>query len=159
MVEKLDIERTEFNRAELARLVDFIPKTDPRSGEYSKLLENIERYLYFANIVAGIEDFVNDTAQLTEVSEPEAETKEAEIIPFNPPVAEEEKFDEPEAETVEYEPAVVKSLLSKARSTRKIANLTDWINENFGVSGFTAIPAKRYPEVMAKLKELGMEVE
>lgn len=159
MDEVLDIKGTEFNKAELKRIIDLIPQTDPRDRSYAQLLECIERYIYFANVIAAAQNFIENGVEKKEPDVPEEDLLADNIVQFTPPVVEEEKPEEPEAETVEYEPAVVRSLLSKARSMKKIANLTDWITENFGVSGFAAIPAKRYPEVMAKLKELGMEVE
>lgn len=155
MDEVLDIKGTEFNRTELKRIIDLIPQTDPRSRDYAQLLECIERYIYFANVIAAAQAFIENGVQ----PKPQMPTDipESNIIPFNAPVAEPEKFDEPEAEdTTEYDPAVVKSLLSRARADKKIPSVKDWINSNFGVDGFAAIPAKRYPEVMAKLKELGV---
>lgn len=151
MDEVLEIKSTEFNKAELKRLIDFIPQTDPRSREYAQLLECIERFIYFANVIAATEAFVNG------VTKPEPITTDN-IIPFNPPVEEAEMFEEPEPEedTEEYDPAMVKSLITKARAEKKIGSIKEWITTNFGVDGFTAIPVKKYPEVIAKLKELGV---
>ena len=151
MEEVLDIKGTEFNKTELKRIIDLIPQTDPRSREYAQLLECIERYIYFANVIAAAQAFIEQDEQPVPQVVPE-------IVQFNPPVAEEEKFEEPEAEdTTEYDPAVVKALVTKARAEKKISSIKDWISTNFGVDGFSAIPAKQYPRVMAKLKEMGVE--
>lgn len=154
MAEALEIKGTDFNRAELARIIELIPQTDPRSRDYAQLLESIERYIYFANVIAAAQDFIeNGVKQPSKV----AIVEEDNIIPFNPPVAEAEKFEESEAEdTTEYDPAEVKSLITRARADKKITSVKTWIQENFGVDGFSAIPAAKYPEVMTKLKELGV---
>ena len=162
------IRATKFNMAEFKRLVHLIPETDPRSNEYGTLLMSIERFLYFANVIAEIQGVLGEdvTSMIT---------KPTEIVQFNPPVAEDEKFEEPEpmlspavvgdpipvepedTEVVdtEYEMADVKKAVQKARMDGKISSAKEWIKENFDVDGFSAIPASRYGEVMQKLKELG----
>ena len=45
---------------------------------------------------------------------------------------------------------------SKARAEKKIGSIKEWISENFGVEGFSAIPAKQYPQVVANLAEIGV---
>lgn len=156
MDEVLEIKGTEFNKTELKRIIDLIPQTDPRSREYAQLLECIERYIYFANVIAAAQAFIEKDEQSVRGIMP-TDIPESNIIPFNPPVAEEEKFEEPEAEdTTEYDPAVVKALVTRARAEKKISSIKEWISTNFGVDGFSAIPAKQYPQVMAKLKELGV---
>lgn len=157
------IRATKFNMAEFKRLVHLIPETDPRSNEYGTLLMSIERFLYFANVIAEIQGVLGEdvTSMITQPTE---------IVQFNPPVAEDEKFEEPEpvvqdpapvveeetkVEEFEYEMADVKKAVQKARMDGKISSAKEWIKENFDVDGFSAIPASRYGEVMQKLKELG----
>lgn len=155
MDEVLEIKGTTFNKTELKRIIDLIPQTDPRSREYAQLLECIERFIYFANVIAAAQALIENGEQ----PRPQMPTDipESNIIQFNAPVAEEEKFEEPEAEDqTEYDPAVVKALVTKARAEKKISSIKEWISTNFGVDGFSAIPAKQYPQVMAKLKELGV---
>ena len=159
MDEENVLNSTEFSWKELQRLIDLIPQTDPTTPAYGILLESIERY-------GAIMKFVDWFLSVKIQNPPPVEQKEAEIIPFPAPVAEDEKFEEQISEVSEadnevtsqpeYDPAEVKSLLTKARAERKITNLKSWIQENWGVDGFTAIPATKYPEVMAKLKELGV---
>lgn len=158
MDEVLEIKGTEFNKTELKRIIDLIPQTDPRSREYAQLLECIERYIYFANVIAAAQAFIEKGEQ----PKPQRPTDipESNIVQFAPATAAKEKLveqteEEPEA-VPEYDPAVVKSLLSRARADKKISSVKDWISSNFGVEGFAAIPAKRYPEVMGKLRELGV---
>ena len=150
---------SEFSWKEFHRLINMIPEVDPTTPGYGTLLEAIERY-------GAIYKFV-DWALSMQVKEPEKEPDN--IIQFNPPVAEDEKFEEPDdqshsiaqqaeemmREKVEqYDAAVVKKALQDARMTGKISSVKDWIRELFGVDGFQALPAKQYGAVMAKLKEL-----
>lgn len=157
MVEALEIEPTELNVSELKRMVSLIPQTDPTSLAYGTLLQSIERFVYFANALASIENFVNGVHPPV-VKEDDANLDN--IIQFSPPTSEEEKFDEPkeeeEEDTTEYDPDDVKSLITKARAEKKISSIKEWINDNFGVDGFSAIPAKQYPKVVKKLNELGV---
>jgi len=152
MDEEKGLAITEFSWAEFHRLIGKIPETDPTTSAYGTLLESIERY-------GAIYKFV-DWALNVPVQNPvvvEEETPDN-IIQFTPPVVQEAEQTEevPDEPTEELDPATVKSLVAKARSEKKIASVKSWIQENFGVDGFTAIPAARYPEVMAKLKELGV---
>ena len=50
----------------------------------------------------------------------------------------------------------MKSAIAKARSSGKVNKISDWLKENWGVTGFPALPANKYGEVMKKLKELGV---
>lgn len=152
-MDELEIKGTAFNKAELKRIIDLIPQTDPRSREYAQLLECIERFIYFANVIASAQEFINKD----ELPRPRpTDIPESNIIPFNPPVKEEEKFEEDEPANEEtYDPAVVKKAIQDARMAGKISSAKEWIRDNFSVDGFSAIPASRYGEVMSKLKELG----
>ena len=155
MDEEKGLAITEFSWAEFHRLIGKIPETDPTTSAYGTLLESIERY-------GAIYKFV-DWALNVPVQNPvvvEEETPDN-IIQFTPPTSEAEKFEEQTEETPdepveEYDGAMVKSLVAKARLEKKIASVKSWISENFGVDGFTAIPAAKYPEVVAKLAELGV---
>ena len=138
---------TEFSWKELQRLIELIPQTDPTTHAYGTLLESIERY---GAIMKFVDWFLK----------PQPEVPVDNIIQFTPATSVKAELVEqikeaPEA-VPEYDPAAIRSLLSKARAAKKIPNLKEWINTNFGVDGFAAIPAKRYPEVMDKLKELGV---
>ena len=145
---------TEFSWKELQRLIELIPQTDPTTHAYGTLLESIERY-------GAIMKFVDWYLSVKQPKpEPQPEVPVDNIIQFTPATSVKEELVEqikeaPEA-VPEYDPAAIRSLLSKARAAKKIPNLKEWINTNFGVDGFAAIPAKRYPEVMDKLKELGV---
>lgn len=164
-MDELKLRVTDFNKAELNRLVGMIPQTDPTSHEYGTLLESIERYVYFANIVAAIQDFCEGVVpQIEEETQSEVPDN---IIQFAPPTGEADKFEEQVTtdkiadagvtyDDVALDPAVVKSVITKARAEKKIGSIKEWINTNFGVDGFSAIPAKQYPQVMAKLSELGV---
>ena len=161
MGDSLEIRVTDFNKAELNRLVELIPQTDPTSMEYGTLLQSIERYVYFANVVAAIQDFVNGVP-VYEGDMPETMDN---IVQFSPPTGEADKFEEQVTtdkiadEGITYDDLnsdVVKSLITKARAEKKIGSIKEWINTNFGVDGFSAIPAKQYPQVIKKLRELGV---
>ena len=164
-MDELEIKGTAFNKAELKRIIGLIPQTDPRTREYAQLLESIERFIYFANVVAAAQDLV-------ERDEPKIVDN---IVPFNPPVKEEEKFEEPEpgpepeteattitydlatvAPTITYDLATVRTSIQDARMSGKIGSAKEWLLENFGVSGgLSSLPAAKYGAVMDKLKELG----
>ena len=143
---------TEFSWKELQRLIDLIPQTDPTTHSYGILLESIERY---GAIMQFVDWFLSVKVQN---QKPVEEPPMDKIIQFAPVYAEkvesEEQMEEPAI--LEYDPAEVKSLITKARAEKKITSVKSWIQENWGVDGFTAIPAAKYPEVMAKLKELGV---
>ena len=149
-MDELEIRSTPFNKAELKRIIDLIPQTDPRSREYAQLLECIERFIYFANVIASAQDFIDKGEQPVPLP---TDIPESNIIQFAPPTAEEEKFPE-QIEEETYDPAVVKKALQDARMAGKIGSAKEWIRENFGADGFQALPAKHYGAVMAKLKEL-----
>jgi hypothetical protein len=156
------IKTTAFNMAELRRLIELIPQTDPRSREYGELLQSIERFLYFANVIAEIQGVLGEDVTPM-IGKPK------EIVQFAPPTAEDEKFDEPDhsiaqpaeeimrEEVQQIDAAKVKSLVTKARADKKIASVKEWLMTNWGVDGFSAVPAAKYPEVLAKLKEIGVE--
>ena len=168
-----------FIRKEMNRLVDLIPKTDPRERSYEAVLRSLE---LFIGMSGTIEEILNkypvEAALPSVLPTPVAKEEEPEIIPFPVPQAEEEKFiemsgkieaipvkepepdppAEPEEPTVEYSEADVKKAISRARADGKIESVAAWITDNWGVKGFPAIPAKKYPEVVAKLKELGVDV-
>lgn len=158
MDENQVLDSTEFSWKELKRLIDLIPQTDPTTHAYGILLESIERY---GAIMKFVDWFLSVKIQKPE---PKLESSEDGIIQFPVSVSEEEKFEEPEPtpepepeeDETEYDPAVVKSLITKARAEKKIPSAKAWIQENWGVDGFSAIPASKYPQVMAKLKELGV---
>lgn len=178
MAEVLNVpmQAEEFITLELLRLVAAINQTDPRGRDYAQLLENIERFecaaMSLPEIWERFHKYYTDQGVKFDTPPVAEDGKEPEIIrpEFKPvkveeqteetvdeeqtpaPVSEEEqKSEEPEEE---YDPAVVKSAIAKARSTGKVVKIAEWLKENWGVSGFTALPAKKYPEVMAKLKEL-----
>lgn len=169
------IQCEDFIALEYARLVATVNQTDPRSREYGLLLENIERFsaaaMQFPDIWKLFEKYYTEKGVTFEDSPTAEEGKEPEIIhpKFKPaaiepvavePVEEEEPVAEdpvPEEPEVEEEPVsgdVVKSAIAKARSSGKVTKISDWLKENWGVSSFSALPAKKYGEVMAKLKEL-----
>ena len=149
-MDELEIRSTPFNKAELKRIIDLIPQTDPRSREYAQLLECIERFIYFANVIASAQDFIDKGEQPVPLP---TGIPESNIIQFTPPTAEEEKFPE-QIEEETYDSATVKKALQDARMAGKIGSAKEWIRENFGADGFQALPAKHYGAVMAKLKEL-----
>lgn len=160
MGEQLEIRATQFNKEEMNRILGVLRETDPRSRDYVQVLDSFERFLYFGNVIAAAQDLIygmqDPPPYGVGVKAPEPDN----IIPFSPPIAEEEKFQEAIEETPEpaeeIDPAVVKSLITKARSEKKISSVKDWLQANWGVDGFSAVPAAKYPEVLAKLKEIGV---
>lgn len=161
-----------FTVAELNRLVEMIPKTDPHTMEYGQLLSNLERYGAICGMVDSI-IFGRETDGYKTPDHPVADTpfpeegpknvkpfkKKEEPIkaePVEEPVKEdppaEEPAEEPEAAS-EYDEATVKKALVTARKTKEL-NVTAWLKDNFGVSGFQNLPASEYGKAMALLAEL-----
>jgi len=157
---------TTFSAKELKRIVDLFPQTDPRTRDYAQLCENLER---FAASIGNV-DWVLGLTPLDQ--------QKPQIVQFNAPTAEDEKFEDPapvEAEPVvetpdpveeetpveedapKYEASEVKAAITRARATKKIGSPKAWIQEVVGVDGFDAIPAAKYGLVMQKLKELGVD--
>lgn len=157
---------TVFSADELKRLVNLIPQTDPRTSAYGILLESLER---FAASIVNV-DWVlhlDDPEIQKELTEQKEETvTDANIVQFNPPTSEAEKFSpavvgdpipvEPEETEVaeEFKLADVKAALSAAKAAGKIGSPKQWIRDNAGCDGLEAIPAAMYGEVISKLKGL-----
>ena len=164
MAEQLEIRGTQFNKEEMNRILGVLRETDPRSRDYVQVLDSFERFLYFGNVIAAAQDLISGTRELPRCDIPSV--AQDNIIPFSPPVEEEEKFeavepeeddDEVEEEPVpEFDSAVVKSRLTRARAEGKIDKIRPWMEENFGASGFSEIQASQYPKVMSLLDELGV---
>lgn len=152
MAEQLEIRATEFNKEEMNRILGILRETDPRSRDYVQVLDSFERFLYFGNVIAAAQDLVSDTKEPIRCDIPSAENDN--IIQFPPPVDEEEKFEVVEEPEEKFDPAVVKKAIQDARMQGKLSSAKDWIKQEFGVDGFSAIPASKYGEVMTKLKEL-----
>ena len=174
------ISKKDFIALEFLRLTAAINQTDPRSRDYAQLLENIERFgaaatmfddlwEIFASYYSeqGIE--FDDSPVAEEGKDPDvlrpftvvqtdgkAEVEaQASPIPDEPEMFEEEEA--PSEEAPVYDPADVKKAIGKARADGKIVKIKDWLVENFGVEGFTALPASKYGEAMEKLKALGVD--
>ena len=156
---------TAFSAKELKRIVDLFPQTDPRTRDYAQLCENLER---FAASIGNVDWVLGLTPP----------DQKPQIVQFNAPTAEDEKFEDPapvEAEPVvetpdpveeetpvdedapKYEASEVKAAIARARAAKKIGSPKAWIQEVVGVDGFDAIPAAKYGLVMQKLKELGVD--
>ena len=155
MAEQLEIRGTQFNKEEMNRILGVLRETDPRSRDYVQVLDSFERFLYFGNVIAAAQYLIygmqDPPPYGVGIKEPEPDN----IIPFSVPVEEEEKFDDVEPEEDDeveeepahyFDPAVVKSRLTRARAEGK----------NFGASGFSEIQASQYPKVMSLLDELGV---
>lgn len=164
----------DFKALEFTRLVAMINQTDPRSRDYAQLLENIERFscaatqfpdiwklfakYYTAKGITFDDPPTADAGEEPGIIRPKFRTVEPEEPEAEPDTSEEpeeepETPEEPETEE-SYSEAEVKSAIAKARSSGKVNKISDWLKENWGVTGFPALPANKYGEVMKKLKEL-----
>ena len=171
----------DFMALELLRLVSTINTVKPESREYAQLLENLERFGATCTILPDIWKVFEKYYHANGVATAESEQGEPEIVEFKPKVPaevvaeeapvseepdspipdEEPMFDEPKEEpeeAPEYDATEVKKAIGKARADGKLPKIKDWLVENFGVEGFTALPASKYGEAMEKLKALGVEV-
>ena len=168
MQEQLEIRATQFNKDEMNRILGVLKETDPRSRDYVQVLDSFERFLYFGNVIAAAQDLVSGFQDPPTyiVSEPDEDN----IVQFSPPVAEDEKFEPVSTDTIadestdykdvridpEVVKARVKARMTRARAEGKVTKIKPWMEENFGVEGFSDIPADQYPKVMALLDELGV---
>ena len=172
--------KQDFIALEFLRLVSFINQTDPRSSQYGILLENIERFgaaavmfdelwQIFASYYGNEPEIIKPEFKVVSVEEikeePEAEPQTEEPlvkeVPDSPMVEEPEMFETEEAPAEEapvYAEADVKKAIGKARADGKLPKIKDWLVENWGVEGFSALPASKYGEAMEKLKAMGVEV-
>jgi len=188
MAENVPIQKKDFVALELLRLTTLINQTDPRTAEYGRLLENIERFACAATMFddlwsifsAYYDDqgmkFNNDSPVADEGKGPEVikpfQVVTAEEHADEAPVSEEpdspipeepEMFEpvkeEPKAEEAPaYDAAAVKKAIGKARADGKLTKIKDWLMENFGVEGFSALPTAKYGEAMELLKAMGVDV-
>ena len=166
--------KQDFIALEFLRLVSFINQTDPRSSQYGILLENIERFgaaavmfdelwQIFASYYGNEPEIIKPEFKVVSAEEIKDEP-EAENVPDSPMVEEPEMFEPEEAPaeeapvSVEYAEADVKKAIGKARADGKLPKIKDWLVENWGVEGFSALPASKYGEAMEKLKAMGVAV-
>lgn len=154
----------DFIALEFVRLVATINQTDPRSRDYAQLLENIERFScaatqfpdiwkLFAKYYTAKGITFDDPPTADAGEEPEIIRPKFKKVEPEEPEEEPDTPEEPETEE-SYSEAEVKSAIAKARSSGKVNKISDWLKENWGVTGFPALPANKYGEVMKKLKEL-----
>ena len=107
---------------------------------------------------------VEETAEEPEQPEAEPVKEEPEPTPIEEkpeekpePAPAKPKEDAP-SECAEYDAVTVKKAIGKARADGVVVKIKDFLVENWGVEGFSALPATKYGEVMEKLKELGAMV-
>ena len=183
-LKNVPIQLEDFIDLEFLRMIATINQTDPCTREYAQLMENIERFACAASDFPSYwdrfdqyytrhgENFLGEenvvkpefkVVSVEEVKDEEptpVEEKTEEDVPDSPIPEELEMFEESkpiEPDPVEepvYDAATVKSAIAKARADGKLVKISDWLNTNWGVTGFPALPAKKYGEVMKKLAEL-----
>lgn len=140
-----------FIASELKRMLDTQQALDPSSDAYYRVMINLERLLqceelYEAALNAVGESTGDDAPAAAKVVEfPGVDTTPFETTPDPAPAAEETE------ETVEYKMEDVRAALVEAR--RKGMNVTELLKE-FGVENFSAFPAGKYGELMARLTKV-----
>ena len=95
-----------------------------------------------------------------EHNEPETPAPEQEEVVDTPAEAPAEVIQDaaPVEEAPVYDAAEVKKAIGKARADGLLPKIKDWLMENWGVEGFSALPAAKYGEAMEKLKSMGVVV-
>ena len=163
------INKTDPRTRDYAQLVENIERFDALAVNLPGMWERFHNfYTRQGENFVGEAEIVKPEFKVVSVEEvkeePEEEKTEA---PVDSPIPEEpQMFDDPqpegESKPIEpdpieepvYDAATVKSAIAKARADGKLVKISDWLKENWGVTGFPALPAKKYGEVMRKLKEL-----
>ena len=127
---------------EIRRLVNLLPNVDPisQTDTYDKIVDNLTSLVYLS--YHGEDTGV---AQAPPDEEPYIEP-----TPFPEPSAEE--YSAPVMADKTYSMEEVRAALGNLRSKKGIE--INPILEKFGVSNFSALPAGRYPELMAYLETL-----
>ena len=168
-IERMPMTCEDFIALQTLRMIKAIPETDPTTNQFAYLLENIERFGAAATGFADIWKWMDSYFDVKEGKQPvvkqfsvvsvEETPDEPEEEPTEEPAPDDEasKFGEP-AECAAYDAATVKKAIGKARADGKLDKISAWLMENFGVDGFNALPATKYGEAMAKLKDMGVEV-
>lgn len=148
---------TEFVKKEFLRLIDLLDQTDPRSQEYLTLLHSIECFDSMANSIDEIdklrfldlmEDRIEEQKTVAEQAAKVAEIAKDNVVPFTAPdFPEEEKTEE----TKTYDASEVRKALVDAKGGG--VNVKEILG-SFGAENFAALPAAKYGELMARLKEV-----
>lgn len=147
---------TPFIASELKRMLDTQRALDPSSDAYYRVMINLERLLQCEELYEaalnmikahyGLESKAEDTPKVVEF--PGVDTTPFEATPATAPAVEETEETE---ETVKYKMEDVRAALVEAR--RKGMNVTELLKE-FGVENFSAFPAGKYGELMARLTKV-----
>ena len=128
-------------KGEIRRLVNLLPSVDPvsQTDTYDKIVDNLTSLVYLSY-------HGEDTGE----EEPPTEEPYIEPTPFPEPSAEE--YSAPVMTDKTYTMEEVRAALGNLRSKKGIE--INPILEKFGVSNFSALPAGKYPELMAYLETL-----
>lgn len=139
---------TPFIASELKRMLDTQQALDPSSDAYYRVMINLERLLQCEELYEAALNAVGETspsevfAEAKVVESPGVDTTPFETTPAPAPAVE---------ETAEYKMEDVRAALVEAR--RKGMNVTELLKE-FGVENFSAFPAGKYGELMARLTKV-----
>lgn len=139
---------TPFIASELKRMLDTQQALDPSSDAYYRVMINLERLLQCEELYEAALNAVGETspsevfAEAKVVEFPGVDTTPFETAPAPAPAVE---------ETAEYKMEDVRAALVEAR--RKGMNVTELLKE-FGVENFSAFPAGKYGELMARLTKV-----
>lgn len=149
----------EFIAAELQRIIDQIPRTDPATTDYHILLQSLECFAGIAEMIEAVQEQIGMEGRIIHVEFrtpqggplPSAESEEkAEEFPPEP----ESPFEEPKTEEPKpsktYEMTEVRAALVEAR--KRGVNVTALLRE-YGVENFGAFPAGKYGELMDRLAD------
>ena len=143
-----------FSLDELARLVNLLPITDPRSADYQMLLRSIECLDSLGHTIdeimsAALAQEVEDSKSLAEDAPVEDTCK---VVPFTAAEFPEDVPEEPKPEAKTYDPAEVRKALVDAKA--KGANVKELMQKIAGADNFAGVPAGKYAELMAAIEKV-----
>lgn len=134
-----------FIASELKRMLDTQQALDPSSDAYYRVMRNLETLLQCEELYEAALNHISDAGEEPSakvVDFPGVDTTPFETAPDPAPAVE---------EAVEYKMEDVRAALVEAR--RKGMNVTELLKE-FGVENFSAFPAGKYGELMARLTKV-----
>lgn len=133
--------------SELSRMLARQCELDPSTDAYTQLLRNMELLSCSTEMFDSIEQYIRGAGTTPPAPAPVIDFPPSDPSPFESALQPEEETDEPEGETYDF--AEVRAALVEAR--RNGTNVAELLRE-FGVENFSAFPAGKYGELMARLQ-------
>lgn len=144
---------TEFTGAELNRLIQLLPITDPTSEEYSRLLYNVEKLACCVETIDTVlEELMpapDNIVAITSAATPDEEGAAEDTRPGAGEAEEEASAEVVELPSVTYTLAQVRAALIVAK--KQGVDIKALIN-GCGAANLSDLPAEKYAELMKRLE-------